>query len=42
MKFTLIIKILDFIHDVLCPFFKNTNEKTVTPEVKEAEDKKEK
>ena len=21
MKFTIIIKILDFIHDILCPFF---------------------
>ena len=21
MKFTLIIKILDFVHDILCPFF---------------------
>ena len=28
MKFTIIIKILDFIHDLLCPFFGNNNTDT--------------
>ena len=26
MKFTIIIKILDFIHDLLCPFFGNNTD----------------
>ena len=27
MKFAIIIKILDFIHDLLCPFFKDDKPK---------------
>lgn len=27
MKWTLVIKILDIIHDVLCPFFRNKDVK---------------
>lgn len=28
MKLAIVIKILDFIHDVLCPFFRDNKDKT--------------
>lgn len=28
MKFVIVMKILDFIHDILCPFFRDKDVKT--------------
>jgi hypothetical protein len=38
MKWTLVIKILDIIHDVLCPFFRDKEEK-IEDKPKDSKDK---
>ena len=38
MKFAIIIKILDIIHDLLCPFFRNKEEK-IEDKPKDSKDK---
>ena len=35
MKLKIIIKILDFVHDLLCPFFRDDIQKTEKPDEKQ-------